>query len=593
MRSEREKSHSRSTELTPSVWVSFRDFRERLQISKEESSEEERVSTQVIEEKPEVINPATEPKADRFAYTPRQIVQPKTTYSGSPIEPPKRGLPRQTQSLCPECLKLIDALVFEEDGKVMMEKTCPEHGYVKDIAYSDVQMYLKMERWHFGDNRGVSNPAIPNATRCPEQCGICSMHTSHTGLANVDLTNRCNLTCPVCFANANASGYLYEPSMEQVRKMLQALRNERPVACRVVQFSGGEPTLHPRFLDILRMATEMGFSHLQAATNGIRFLDLDFAFAAKAAGLHTLYLQFDGVCDDIYKRTRGESLWEEKLRCIENVRKAGLKIVFVPTIVKGLNDHQIGDIVRLAIDNVDCTSGISFQPVAFTGRIARHERLAKRFTMTDVARCVEEQTGLADRLEDWFPLSCVTPFSKLLGAIKGEETTQLSCHPHCSIGTYFFVSAEKIAVPITRFIDVGAMLQEIDTMSRSTGRATFKFFSKIRVWQSLQRHFKPELAPPGLTFNKFLQTLQGMTDKKYGRGEKDGTYTYKTLMVAGMHFMDAYNYDVERVKRCIIHYAAPNGLIYPFCAYNSGPTYREMIEKKYSVPFKRTSPAEV
>jgi 7,8-dihydro-6-hydroxymethylpterin dimethyltransferase len=547
------------------------------------------VSTQTDQDLPQSINlPLANEKEDRFQYAPHPVIQPKTTYTGASIDPPQVGLPKVTQSLCPECTQLIDALVFEEDGKVMMEKTCPEHGYVKDVCYSDAKMYLKMERWHFGDNRGVSNPAIPNATRCPDQCGLCSMHTSHTGLANVDLTNRCNLTCPVCFANANASGYLYEPSLEHVRKMLQALRNERPVACRVVQFSGGEPTLHPRFLEILRMATEMGFSHLQAATNGIKFLDLEFAMEAKEAGLHTLYLQFDGVCDDIYKRTRGESLYEQKLKVIENCRKAGLKICFVPTIVKGLNDHQIGDIVQLAIENVDCTSAICFQPVTFTGRIAKREREAKRFTMTDVARCVEEQTGLAERYEDWFPLSCVTPFSKLLSAVKGEETTQLSSHPHCSIGTYLFVSEDrKEAVPITRFMDIGAMLQAIDTISRETSRATFKFFTKIKVWQSLQKYFKPERAPRGLTFAKFLQTLQGMTDKKYGRGGKDGTFTYRTLMVAGMHFMDSYNYDVERVKRCIIHYAAPNGLIYPFCAYNSGPTFREMIEKKYSVPFKK------
>lgn len=553
------------------------------------------MSTQTFQEHPQFIEaPAEEEKEDRFQFNQHQVIQPKTTYTGARIDPPHVGLPRVTQSLCPECTQLIDALVFEEDGKVMMEKTCPEHGYVKDVCYSDAKMYLKMERWHFGDNRGVANPAIPNATRCPEQCGLCSMHTSHTGLANVDLTNRCNLTCPVCFANANASGYLYEPSMELVRKMLQALRNERPVACRVVQFSGGEPTLHPRFLDILRMATEMGFSHLQAATNGIRFLDLDFAMKAKEAGLHTLYLQFDGVCDDIYKRTRGESLYEQKSKVIENCRKADLKICFVPTIVKGLNDHQIGDIVRLAIENVDCTSAISFQPVTFTGRIAKREREAKRFTMTDVARCVEEQTGLANRYEDWFPLSCVTPFSKLLSAVKGEETTQLSSHPHCSIGTYLFVSEDRRqAVPITRFVDIGAMLQAVDTISRETSRASFKFFTKIKVWQSLQKYFKPEYAPKGLSFPKFLQTLQGMTDKKYGRGGKDGTFTYRTLMVAGMHFMDSYNYDVERVKRCIIHYAAPNGLIYPFCAYNSGPTFREMIEKKYSVPFsKNGAPAQ-
>ncbi|MGD0201362.1 MAG: radical SAM protein, partial [Bryobacteraceae bacterium] len=229
-----------------------------------------------------------------------KIVQPESTLGGSQIEPVHRGLPKITQSLCPECIRVIDALVFEEDGRVIMEKTCAQHGYFRDVVFSDVKMYLRMEEWHFGDNRGVSNPAIPNATRCPDECGLCSMHASHTVLSNVDLTNRCNLTCPVCFANANAAGYLYEPNLEQVRRMLQALRDEAPVANRIVQFSGGEPTIHPQFFEILRMAKEMGFSHLQAATNGILFTDLEFAQAAKEAGLHTLYLQLDGVTDDVY-----------------------------------------------------------------------------------------------------------------------------------------------------------------------------------------------------------------------------------------------------------------------------------------------------
>jgi hypothetical protein len=412
------------------------------------------------------------------------------------------------------------------------------------------------------------------------------MHLSHTGLANVDLTNRCNLTCPVCFANANAAGYLYEPDFEHVRVMLRALREERPVAGRIVQFSGGEPTIYPRFLDVLRLAREMGFSHVQAATNGIKFTSLEFAEQCKEAGLHTLYLQFDGVCDDVYRRTRGESLWEKKLKCIENVRKAGLKIVFVPTIVKGTNDHQVGDIVRLALENIECTSGISFQPVAFTGRISRHELEAKRFTLSDFAHAVKQQTGICDPHEDWFPLSCVTPFSKLLSALRGEETTSLSCHPHCSIGTYLFVDAQRRAVPVTRFVDVGPMLQEMDVLARKAGKQRVKFFSKIQAWNTLRKFYHEDRAPEGLTFNKFLQTLQGFTDKRYGRGEGEAAgFTYRTLMVAGMHFMDSYNYDVERVKRCVIHYAAPNGLIYPFCAYNSGPTYRERIEKEYSVPF--------
>ncbi|MBZ5585609.1 MAG: radical SAM protein [Acidobacteriia bacterium] len=516
-----------------------------------------------------------------------QVLQPNTTYTGTPIQPLKKGLPKTTQSLCPECTQLIEARIFEEGGKVVMEKSCPTHGEFRDIVYSDAKMYLKMEEWEFGDNRGLSNPAVTTAAKCPDDCGLCNLHTSHTGLANVDLTNRCNLTCPVCFANANSAGYLYEPDFETVRKMLQALRNQKPVSGRIVQFSGGEPTIYPRFLDVLRMAKEMGFSHLQAATNGLKFTNLEFAEQCKEAGLHTLYLQFDGVCDDVYRRTRGESLWEKKIRCIENVKKAGLKIVYVPTIVKGINDHQIGDILRLALEYIECSSGISFQPVAFTGRISRHELEAKRFTLSDFAHAVEQQTGIAKAHEDWFPLSCVTPFSKLISALRGDETTTLSCHPHCSVGTYLFVDQNRKATPVTQFIDVGPMLQEMDLLARKAGKRRTKFWTRLQAWNNLRKFYHQDRAPEGLTFTKFLQTLQGMTDKRYGRGdsEKSG-FTYRTLMLAGMHFMDSYNYDVERVKRCVIHYAAPNGLIYPFCAYNSGPVYRERIEKEFSVPFE-------
>ncbi len=516
-----------------------------------------------------------------------KIIQPETTYTGSPIEPLQKGLPKTTQSLCPECTKVIDAIIREDNGKVVMEKRCADHGEFRDIVYSDAKLYLKMEQWSFGDNRGLKNPAIPNATRCPDQCGLCSMHTSHTGLANLDLTNRCNLTCPVCFANANVQGYVYEPDLDHIRKMLGALRGEQPVPGRVVQFSGGEPTIHPRWLDALRLAKEMGFSHIQAASNGIKLADPEFARQSKEAGLQTVYLQFDGVCDDIYRRTRGQSLWETKLQAIDSIRKAGMKIIFVPTIVKGLNDHQVGDILRLAIENIDVVSGISYQPVAFTGRINRRELEAKRFTLADLAHSVADQTGICDVYADWFPLSCVTPFSKLISALKGEENVTLSCHPHCSMGTYLFVDDQtKTAIPVTRFIDIPALLQDMDEISRKTKKSVFKVLTGVSAWNSLHKHFKPEFAPPGLTFNKFLQTLQGFTDKKFGREGMDGTFTYRTLMVAGMHFMDSYNYDVERVKRCVIHYAAPNGLLYPFCSYNSGPVFRDRIEKKYSVPLE-------
>jgi uncharacterized radical SAM superfamily Fe-S cluster-containing enzyme len=255
--------------------------------------------------------------------------------------------------------------------------------------------------------------------------------------------------------------------------------------------------------------------------------------------------------------------------------------------VKGLNDHQIGDIVRLALEYIDCTSGISFQPVAFTGRIARHELEAKRFTLSDFAHAVQKQTGIADPYQDWFPLSCVTPFSKLLSALRGDETTTLSCHPHCSLGTYLFVDQNRKATPVTQFVDVGGMLKEMDLLARKAGKRRVQFFTKLQAWNGLRKFFHAEKAPEGLDFNKFLQTLQGLTDKKHGRGEaEEKGFTYRTLMLAGMHFMDSYNYDVERVKRCVIHYAAPNGKIYPFCAYNSGPVYRERVEREFAVPLE-------
>src|SRR5579875_241955 len=262
-----------------------------------------------------------------------QVMQPETTHSGSRIVAIHKGLPKITQSLCPDCTRVIEAREFEENGAVFMEKTCPTHGYFRDKIYADVKLYLKMEQWYFGDNRGLSNPAIPSATRCPDQCGLCSMHTSHTGLANVDLTNRCNLTCPVCFANANAAGYLYEPTYDEVVRMLETLLTQKPVASDRVQFSGGEPTVHPNFLKIVKTAHEMGFEYIQVNTNGIKSADLEFAQACKEAGVESFYLQFDGIDDAIFKKTRGEPLLEYKFKTIENARKVGLSVILVDTVI--------------------------------------------------------------------------------------------------------------------------------------------------------------------------------------------------------------------------------------------------------------------
>jgi len=197
--------------------------------------------------------------------------------------PVRTTLPKETRSLCPECLRTISAEVFEEDGRVMMRKSCPVHGAFADVIFSDVEMYRRMGDWYFGDGGGFANPADGMGKECPSRCGICGSHSTHTSLANIDLTSRCNLSCAICFADANRNSF--EPSFEEVVEMLRRLRDQRPAPAFAVQFTGGEPTLHPRFLEIVAEARKMGFSHLQAATNGIRFADPEFARRARDAGL--------------------------------------------------------------------------------------------------------------------------------------------------------------------------------------------------------------------------------------------------------------------------------------------------------------------
>ena len=284
-----------------------------------------------------------------------------------------------------------------------------------------------MEEWNFGDNLGLSNPQVEGGTSCPDDCGLCGMHTSHTALANVDLTNRCNLTCPVCFANANVAGYLYEPERRTGARHAdtRCAASVRWTAAWCSSPAASRPSI-PSSSRFCRWHARWASPTFRPRPTESNWRTWNSRSKAKAAGLATLYLQFDGVTDDIYRRVRGQALLDIKMKVIENCRATGMKIVFVPTIVKGLNDHQIGDIVRVAIDNVDTVSGISFQPVAFTGRIAKHELLAKRFTLADLARCVSEQTGITDPRADWFPLACVTPFSKLTAALRGTGVPTIS-----------------------------------------------------------------------------------------------------------------------------------------------------------------------
>jgi len=499
------------------------------------------------------------------------------TFSGAPIQPVLRRLPRTVETLCPDCCAVVLGRYFVEDGAVYIEKVCPEHGYFRDCVNTDALLYSKAAWWSFEEHAGQRRPDRPGDQRCPSNCGLCGQHQSASCLAQIDLTNRCNMHCPICFANAGAKGYVHEPTYEQVLAQLRRLREMDPYPATAVQFTGGEPTIHPDFLRIVAATRDMGFSHIQIATNGLRHADADFARASAEAGLHTLYLQFDGVGEEPHRLTRNyPGIWEKKLACIENCRRAGMKVCLVPTIIKGVNDDQVGEIFRFAVDHIEVISAISYQPVSFSGRIDAAELASRRYTLGDLAHDIARASG-AVPLRDMYPLSIVVPLGQFLQAITGDPKIRPSCHPDCALGTYFLVSPDGRAIPFPQVIDVEGMFTDMNRLARRfDGKRRLSRLDKLVILGMFKRHFRSDQAPPGLDVKRFIRSLQGLVDKGVGRGEGE-KLTYKTLLCAGMHFQDRYNYDVQRVKRCIILYSTPEG-IFPFCSYNCGPEYRRCVE---------------
>jgi 7,8-dihydro-6-hydroxymethylpterin dimethyltransferase len=498
---------------------------------------------------------------------------PTETFGGARIKPNHRHLPRTVETLCPECAAIIVGRHFVQDSMVCIEKTCPEHGYFRDIINRDVLIYSKATWWSFEEHPGLERPHA-SGKNCPSDCGVCDQHMSTTCLGQVDLTNRCNMQCPICFANAGVTGEVYELTYDQAVEQMTKLRNLHPNPATALQFTGGEPTVHPDFLRLVKTAGEMGFSHIQIATNGIRLANEAFAREVYDAGLHTIYLQFDGVGDEPHEHTRNyPGLWAKKLAAIENCRKLDMKVVLVPTILKGVNDEQVGEIFRFAAANVDVVSGVSYQPVAFTGRIDEEQRRSQRYTLGDLAHDIADASG-TDALQDMYPLSMVTPIAQLIEELTGQPKIRPSSHTDCGFGSYFLVSPAGETVAIPRVVNVEGLLTDMNSLARKIRRRGHPtWLDKIRTLRIFKRHYRQETAPEGLSMKLFIRSLQGMLDKKVGRGRGEG-HTYKTLLCAGMHFQDRYNFDAERAKRCVILYATPDGL-YPFCTFNCGPEFRQ------------------
>jgi uncharacterized radical SAM superfamily Fe-S cluster-containing enzyme len=494
-------------------------------------------------------------------------------------------------------LKVISAELYEEQNQVFMNKACNEHGAFNELVSTDAEFFKKMRRTHYEMPHRVENPHCKNTSGCPNACGLCDQHLSTPIMMNIDLTNRCNMNCPICFASSNATGRLCQISLDQLDKILDKAMEIRPCPPTCLQLVGGEPTIHKDFIEAVRHVKARGFNHIQVASNGLKFSEsLEFTQAASEAGLDAVYLQFDGLSDDIYHQIRGRRLLEVKFKAIENIKKANMRIVLVPTLVKGLNDRQVGEITRFAISNIDVISAVSWQPVAITGRIDEAKRREMRYTTADLARGLQEQCGFIDMYRDWFPFSIVEPLIRLMEVSKKSPQMHCSGHPHCGCATYLVVDKQKnTAVPLPAFIDIEPSMDTLNKMATRVEKHSWaKNISMLQAIHELKKHFHTARASEGWGFDNFIEFMRDIVEpaEQYSKDkpaymEKLRNQRFGMLLMASMHFQDRYNYEVDRSRHCVIFYAAPDGRFYPFCTWNSWPCHRYRVEQAFSQPVDR------
>jgi len=520
---------------------------------------------------------------------------------------PQFGWPRTTDSLCPVCVREararilggeqsveslveehvgeIKATILERDGKVVIEKTCPLHGRFVDTLAVNPAFLERLENLFPGRDFDAVTDRLHNH-------GTSSIKHGRGAVLTIDLTNRCNMMCDPCFMDANQVGYVHELTLDEVKRLLDDAVGIKPRRQMTVQFSGGEPTISPIFLDAVRYAGEVGYFSIQAATNGIRFAqEPEFARNAREAGMRIAYLQFDGVGEEANAHRKVGNLFDVKLRAIENLHAAGIDVCLVVTIVKTVNDDQVGAIIKFALENCDKISFVSFQPVAFTGRdedIADAERHAKRYTLSHLAEDVKRQTGVTEPLRDWFPLSASSVLSDVTDLLKGPGadwgTLKCGCHPDCGIGTAFMVSKRtREWAPLASFLNVERFLQDARTIADS---ARGPVVTKIQAALSLLRNYSPGRAPHGFRLIDLLHKYDKQSGGQLGGklGARDNVNRkqdeWLLLFIAGMWFQDLWTYDFRRTEMCIIPYATQMGEI-SFCAYNTGVGWRQIVENMH------------
>ena len=420
---------------------------------------------------------------------------------------------RETRSVCPVCLKNLPArLTREAGGRILLEKICPVHG---DFRVPVWQGKVNFEEWLL-----ETQPLSPECgLSCPENCGICAEHEIGTCCALLEVTNRCNLRCRYCFANGGSEDC--DPSVQELKDAI--LDIVRLCGQPLLQFSGGEPTLRNDLPELIRFAKEAGCSYTQVNTNGIRLAkDPDYARQLAEAGLDIVFLQFDGTRDEIYEALRGVPLLETKLEAIRVCAEQKLGVTLVPTVVSGVNNDNLGEIISLAVSLAPCVRGIHFQPVSFFGRYPEAPGEYDRYTLDRLMADIGEQAQLP--IESFMPSRCD--------------------HPLCGFHASFLIEPDGRLKP----------LSSITHSSHRRGCEKDNREYVARHW----RRAPEEPVPPGsfsdeMNFDTFLYRLR-----------------HNSLTLSAMAFQDAMNLNIERLHRCSLH-VYDHGKIKPFCAKYLSP----------------------
>ena len=513
------------------------------------------------------------------------------------------GVPRRTLSLCPECNReaveavtrgessvddvrerpgIIAAEIIEEAGRILMRKACEKHGPFEDVLSNHPAFFRRIESLGFGQDFDCAGDEAVH------DHGVNSIRTGRGTYLIVDLTNRCNMFCSPCYMDANGAGYVHELDMQDVTALFERARSFKPQREINVLFSGGEATLSPIFLDAVEHAKSVGFHRLHVATNGIRFAqERDFAAKARTAGLHGVYLQFDGVTDEKNSHRGIGNCMELKLRTLDNIAAAGMKTTLQVTVVNGLNNDGIGDIIRFIADHVEKIHGVILQPVMFCGRdedISADERYAKRYPVSQIAYDLQAQTSFGwEPMRDWFPVSAYGAFAQLCDILHpNAELGSLfnDIHPNQGIFSPILVNARtKEIAPVAKFFNAEQFLKDITEIADS-GRGPA--ISKSMLLLSLLRNFDSQNAPPDFGIGQLRELLGDCVYRVSGSAPdwSERAYAYngvwRLVMVSPMAFQDNYNYDLSLISNSSTPVATQEGEI-NFCAYNGG-RWRRIVE---------------